>query len=167
MDSPPERVTDANFWIDLHAGNLLDDAFRLPCQWVIPDIILEELQQPNPQALRDRGLREDELSGAQVAEISELAARYPKPSRKDLAALVLAKARGTILVTGDRDLRIAAENEGQDVHGTLWVLDEMLRTKVITPRQAANSLEAMIRHGRRLPRPEVEERLRRWRRSPR
>ncbi len=167
MDSPPERVTDTNFWIDLHVAHLLDEVFRLPCQWVIPDIVLAELQEPDPRTLRDRGLKEAELSGELVAEISGLATRYPKPSLKDLSALVLANSTGITLITGDGDLRAAAENEGVDVHGTLWVLDEMVSTQIIESRRAADALDAMVQQGRRLPEPDVEARLRRWRRATR
>ncbi len=167
MTFPSECVTDANFWIDLHAGGLLDEVFRLPCRWVIPDVVLGELQQPDRRALHSRGLNEVGLSGEQVAEVPELAGRYPRPSRKDLFALVLAKTTGTTLITGDRDLRTAAEQEGMEVHGTLWVLDEMVKGKIIKPQRAAEALERMVRHGRRLPREETEERLQRWRRAAR
>lgn len=165
MVYPSECVTDANFWIDLHAGGLLDEAFRLPCQWVIPDVVLGELEQPAGGVLLRHGLREVELSGEQVAEVLELASRYPKPSRKDLFALAFAKTSGATLITGDRNLRTAAEQEGLDVHGTLWVLDEMVKRKIIKPQRAAGALERMVRHGRRLPREGVEYRVQRWRRA--
>jgi len=80
----------------------------------------------------------------------------------DLLALVLARALEATLLTGDRHLRRVAAQEGVDVHGTLWVLDEMVRLEVITPPQATQALERMLAQARRLPRAECQRRLRQW-----
>ena len=48
------------------------------------------------------------------------------------------------------------------VHGTLWLLDEMVRLAVVPPRLAAQALERMLEHGSRLPLNECQERLERW-----
>ncbi len=68
---------------------------------------------------------------------------------------------GTSLLTGDRHLREAATQEGVAVHGTLWLLDELVRLGTIVPLQAA-ALEHMLAHGRRLPQDECQKRIERW-----
>ena len=55
---------------------------------------IAELKQPEGQALVLLGLQKEELSGEEVLQVAKLAVRYPAPSRVDLFALVLAKARG-------------------------------------------------------------------------
>ena len=64
---------------------------------------------------------------------------------------------GASLLTGDRHLRAAAEQEGVPVHGTLWLLDEMVRLAVVSPRLAAQALERMLERGSRLPLDECQE----------
>ncbi|HYU31573.1 MAG TPA: hypothetical protein VEW48_05380 [Thermoanaerobaculia bacterium] len=156
-------VTDTNFWIDLDTGGLIGPIFQLPFEWQVPDVIAEELKRPAGAELVRRGLRVRELDGGQVAEVVALAAVYPHPSRSDLFALVLARAQRALLLTGDRHLRQAAEQEGVKVHGTLWLLDELVERSVITPRDAADALQLMREGHRRLPAEEVDRRLRRWR----
>lgn len=81
---------------------------------------------------------------------------------RDLFALALAKARDGVLLTGDRHLRRAAIREKVPVHGTLWILDELIRRHAITPPEAAQALGKMRAKGRRLPRAECERRLKKW-----
>lgn len=156
-------VTDTNFWIDLDTAALLEPIFRLPCEWHAPDVIVAELERPDSAELVRRGLVVRELSGAQVAYVLGLAARYPRPSRADLFALALAYAERAPLLTGDRHLRQAAEKERIPVHGTLWALDEMVAQNILVHSQAASALHRMRTAHRRLPSEEVDRRLRLWR----
>jgi predicted nucleic acid-binding protein len=156
-------VTDTNFWIDLDTAGLLGPTFRLPYEWQVPDVIVAELEKPEGADLVRRGLRVCELDGRRVAEVVVLAAAYPRPSRADLFALVLARTQGALLLTGDRHLRQAAEQEGVWVHGTLWLLDQMVERSVIAPWDAAEALLLMKEGRRRLPVEEIDRRLRRWR----
>src|SRR5829696_7182810 len=101
-------VTDTNVWIDLDAASLTDLIFDLPLSLHAPDVIVAELERPEGEALVRRGLVVRELPGSGVAAVVELAARYLRPSRADLFALVLARREGAALLTGDRHLREAA-----------------------------------------------------------
>lgn len=143
-------------------GGLIDCFFRLPFLFIAPDVIIEELKEPDGKKLISLGLRKVELAGKEVQQVIELAGRYPAPSRADLFALTLAKTRHGVLLTGDRHLRKAAEQEKVQVHGTLWILDQLVNREIITPIQAAQALEKMLAKGRRLPRFECKRRLKKW-----
>lgn len=121
------HVTDTNIWIDLYAGGIIHEAFQLPLRFIAPNVVIAELRVPDGQALVSLGLQQEELAGDGVHLVIQLASRYPAPSRVDLFTLALAKARGAVLLTGDRHLRKAAEQEKLSVHGTLWILDELVR----------------------------------------
>ncbi|MDN5294338.1 MAG: hypothetical protein PWQ31_1643, partial [Eubacteriales bacterium] len=73
-------VTDTNVWIDLHVGGLIDCFFRLPFLFIAPDVIIEELKEPDGKKLISLGLRKVELAGKEVQQVIELAGRYPAPS---------------------------------------------------------------------------------------
>lgn len=163
-DSRRIHVTDTNIWIDLDADGIVQEMFQLPFQFVAPDLVVEELKKPDGGNLVLLGLRKEELTGDEVRLVGQLASRYPAPSRVDLSALALAKARGGVLLTGDRRLRKAAEQEKTPVHGTLWILEELVRRRIVTPPKAARSLEEMRAKGSRLPSAECERRLKKWKR---
>lgn len=164
-DSPqlPACVVDTSVLIDLHVGRLLRPVFQLPLFLMAPDVLIAELQEPGGDLLVDYGLTRIELSGDDVGEVYRLATLHRGPSVNDLFALVAAKTMGALLLTGDKHLREAAEREGVSVHGTLWLLDEMVRLAVIPPLVAAQALERMLEKGSRLPWGECQARFRRWR----
>ncbi|HEY77354.1 MAG TPA: DUF3368 domain-containing protein [Thermoflexia bacterium] len=162
MDSPSLCVVDANILIDLHVGGVLREAFSLSIRLVAPDVVIGELEVPDGERLLEYGLESQMLSGEQVQEVVRLRARYRAVSANDLSALVLARALQAPLLTGDRHLREAARQEGVAVHGTLWLLDEMVRCGVIVPPRAAEALERMLNRGSRLPWAECQRRTRRW-----
>jgi hypothetical protein len=160
-------VTDANVWIDLHVGTILQLAFRLPFDWHAPDILLAELQhEPTGATLIALGVRPAELSGDQLHEVTGLSQIYNRPSTNDLAALVLARTLHATLVTGDRHLREAAEQEAVTVHGTLWLLDTLDEFGITTRTNLALALQRMLGANRRLPQAESQHRLRLWNRMP-
>ncbi|MGC8530389.1 MAG: DUF3368 domain-containing protein, partial [Leptospirillia bacterium] len=55
------------------------------------------------------------------------------------------------LLTGDKDLKAAAESEHVRVHGTLWLVSEMVRTGRISVLVARGAYHQMRVNGRRLP----------------
>jgi hypothetical protein len=66
------------------------------------------------------------------------------------------------LITGHWRLNDLANVNGVSVHGVLWVLDEMVHFKALTPRQAAAGLKQMLDLGARLPLDECSKRLASW-----
>lgn len=131
-----------------------------------PDIVFhDEVLTVDRSLLKDLGLEVRPLSGEELPRITELNARHPSPSPKDLSTIVVAEDEKGIFVTGDGPLRRAVEEEDRDVHGVLWVLDRLVDQAIIPPPRAATALNTMVSHGSRLPEKEVDRRLRRWERD--
>ena len=162
-DSRCRCVVDSSILIDFHRGDLLEALLALPFAFLVPDVIVAELEVPDGQRLLARGLANVSLAGEQVAAVLALAAVHRVPSINDLFALVLARSTKATLLTGDRALRQVAESEGIDVHGTLWLLDQLVRLAIITAGQAADGLEQMMARGSRLPDRECRLRVERGR----
>lgn len=128
-----------------------------------PDIVFhDEVLTVDRSLLKDLGLEVRPLSGEELTRITELNARHPSPSPKDLSTIVVAEIEGGIVVTGDGPLRRAVKEEGMEVHGVLWVLDRLVGQTIIAPPRAATALNTMVSHGSRLPEKEVERRFQRW-----
>jgi len=143
-------VIDTSTLIDLNRGNLLPVLFRLPCIFVITDLIIHELRDPPFEKLSTMGLSVEHLSPEKIAEIYVLSGKYEKPSPEDLSVLVLAKSKGTILITSDTALRHAAADNGVDYYGTCWLIDFLADQNIISYSQAVSAYN-LIRKNQRFP----------------
>lgn len=155
-------VTDTNIWIDLENGGILVEVFRLPYQFLIPDFAIPELIRPRWETLEVLGLGAHELPVEYMVELGQLRQSHRNLSVIDLAAFLLARMLEATLLTGDWRLNELANASGLSVHGALWLLDEMVHFKALTPGQAARALARMLELGARLPAEECSNRLRRW-----
>ncbi len=162
MDGHSSCVVDTSLLIDMYVGNIISEFFKLPYNFHAPDVIIAELKAPDGQLIRQLGLHQGELTGQQVLEVLELRLHYRRPSVNDLFALVYARSINATLLTNDGNLRKVALQEGIPTHGTLWVLDEMLRLRAIAAVQAAQALQLMRQEGSRFPTHECEKRLAAW-----
>jgi hypothetical protein len=148
--------------LDLLIGRVEAQVFRLHWEFMAPDMVIAELLLPSWNLL-GMGLAEMSLSGSEMLDVGELAKKYPRPGRIDLISLFLAMRENAVLLTGDEALRVAAQKEGADVHGTLWLLDVMMEEGAISKAEGYRSLELMSNAGRRLPKNEVSARMSSWR----
>lgn len=147
-----EYVTDANIWISLiEHGGLLVEVFCLPFRWKTTNFIVSELGENLGPLVTARGLEEIDLSGDEISQVEALSAKYLGPSVADISALVAAKNRGLTLLTGDGSLRKAAESESVSVHGTNWLINQMVLHGIIVPDRADRALDIMRRAGSWLP----------------
>lgn len=144
-------ISDANILIDLEEGKLIQFMFELPYQFSIPDILFEEELQEQHEHLLELGLSTRELTSTSMMQVMNLTQQYTKPSRNDCFALALAQQENCPLITGDKALREAAEIEGVDVKGTLWIVEQMVRKQLITTTHARAAYENMKAANRRLP----------------
>lgn len=83
-------------------------------------------------------------------------------SLEDCSVLRLASELKVPLLTGDRDLRVIAEKAGVEVHGMLWVLDQLVGGCYISCSQAINVLRTLGKCGSRFPKNEIDARIARW-----
>jgi len=150
LSNPQFYVVDTNTILDLYYGKLLQIAFRLPCKFVITDLLIHELQNPPFHTLSSMGLLVENLKPAEVKELMEMLGKYEKPSYEDISVLVLAKARNTVLITGDEALRHAAADNSVDCHGTCWLIDYIANQTLISFSEAIAAYD-LIRKNRRNP----------------
>jgi len=152
-------ISDANILIDVEIGGLVAPMFSLDYRFSVPDVLFYEELDEQHGYLIDMGLEVRELDDRMVARVFDLAGQYKRPGRYDLFALVLAAEENCPLLTGDKDLKAAAESEHVEVRGTLWLVEEMVRAGKISVQIARNAYQRMQVHGRRLPWNEAEDRL--------
>ena len=94
--------------------------------------------------------------------MSDYAKKYAQLSVYDRIALSIAANRKIKLLSGDKALRIAAQREGVEVHGSLWLLDILLLLDKMQESRYKDILRTMksLNGSRiRLPDKEIEKRL--------
>lgn len=155
-------ISDANILIDIEVGELTASMFSLGYQFAVPDILFEEELRGQHEHLLSLGLQTRVLSPDALYHMQQLAAVHRRPSRNDLFALALAAAEHCPLLTGDAALRKAAQQEGIEVKGSIWLLEQMLRQERISFAVARAALRKMRTKGRRLPWADAEMMLARF-----
>jgi predicted nucleic acid-binding protein len=162
MPPPPVYISDTNIWIDFSHAGLLDALFALPFTFVSTDFVVQELNEPAPVGLMERGLVVEALPGEVLVELFALRGQHDNISLADLSCFWVARQQQHPLLTGDARLRRVAEQAGLQVHGALWLLDQLVAHGVTSCMQAAAGLRAMLAHDARLPASACEERLAAW-----
>lgn len=120
----------------------------------------EDLDQDD---LIRRGLLIEVMEDAATLRLYDLMAKHNNSSLADVSCFLLAQETQRPLLTGDGRLRRQAAAEGLEVHGALWLLDQMVIHAVLRPDAAAAALERMLARNARLPAVECQARLKRWR----
>jgi predicted nucleic acid-binding protein len=122
-------VSDSSCLIDLRKASLLAAFVQLPYEILIPDTLFEEELlkfTTDEKALLKDGLKVIDLPGESVLRAQQVIRSLPHLSIHDGFAFALAEMHpGCILLTGDGPLRSFALNKGLDVHGVLWIIDEI------------------------------------------
>ena len=155
-------ISDASVLIDIECGELTSAMFSLSWQFAVPDTLFsEELAERHGHLLRF-GLISKTLSGDLVAAAYNLHQKYIKPSVNDMLALTLAKHEGCQLLTGDKALREAAKELNVEVHGTIWLVEQMLQSEKITLEVARVAFQQMKDLGSRLPWGKVDKMVNRF-----
>ena len=157
--------SDTNIWIDFFEIKHVDHPFLLEHEFYLSAAAYEDellKSEELRKALLAFGLRLADITDEEFSMAESYRRTYRKLSLYDAFALAIAKARSWTLLTGDQPLRTAAEHEGIECHGVIWVYDELLHHGKISSddfRNAMQLLLAAVQEGRcRLP---VNELIRR------
>ena len=138
-------VSDTSCLVDLRKGALLTAFLRLPFEIVIPNTLFEDellsFTAKEKKVLMEAGLKVVDQPGAQVSRARDVIRSHPRLSIHDGFAFALAETHsGCILLTGDSELRSLAESNRIEVHGMLWVCDQLLDKKLSTAAQLHEAL---------------------------
>ena len=152
-------ISDANVLIDMQEGRLDELMFKLPFTFAVSDLLYnDELADQHGHFLK-LGLVMLELDEAGIVETFRLVELYRRPSVYDCQCLVLAKQNACTLLTGDKELKQAASREKVNVKGTIWLVEQLIITSIISVEEARESYSTMRLSGSRLPWEEAERRL--------
>ena len=159
-------VFDSSCLIDMHKGGLLISMLNLPYDFQIPEVMYKDellsIASAEKNNLRKHGLKVVDLSEESIVQVRKYFKQNPRLSLKDCFALVLAEQiSDSILLTGDANLRDTASDVRTEVHGVLWIIDQMRDHKIVNASVLYRAL-SIFKNDEMvfLPEKEIEARLR-------
>lgn len=137
-------VKDANILIDLVNGDLLLPCLNLPYEFLTTEAVLLQLEQETQWEAVKPFVATGVIHIATLsAEEQESIAADPLMTKLDfvdLGVMYVARREQAILLTGDLDLRKESAKAGVGVHGLLWILDQLIESNQLSPKEAAKRL---------------------------
>jgi hypothetical protein len=158
-------VTDANVFIDLIILGLIEHLFGLNIAIHTTREVFDQLTLRQKEILiayhTDGRLTVYDFSGEELADIFKL--DFPaglEPA--DRTVFYYARQLACLVISGDNKLRKHCEKKGLEVHGLIWVFDQIVALELIPPKTAVEKLEKLMSYNDRLPSDEILKRLKRW-----
>ena len=140
-------VKDSNLFIDLELMGMTHLWLQLPFRTVTTSLVVNELE------IGGHSLSLSLIRGGQIEEylvqsdeLFELIESYShlELGETDLSVLLAAEKYEGMILSGDSALRKIATARKIEVHGTIWVLDELIKAEKITPVMAAERLDYLL-----------------------
>lgn len=162
-------VNDTNIFIDLHLVGLLEEMCRLPYEIHTVDFVVAEIADADQRRIFDELVDRGEIyvDGFTADEVIEIVEEHSSVSGNlsipDCSVCYFARKHNVPMLTGDRRLRRYAEEQSIEVHGILFIFDELVRHDIISTSMAADRLEELFAINARLPKAEIRDRINRWR----
>jgi hypothetical protein len=138
--------------------------FRLPFEFAVPDLLYAwELAGSLGEQLVALGLRVEILTPTELVRATTVRRQRANLSTPDTFAFAIAESRKWTLLTGDGSLRKLALAEQVEMHGVLWLFDQLADGNHVGFDRLHDGLSAIFAHPRcRLPPHEVRQRLARF-----
>ena len=149
-------VNDTNIFIDLYSCNLLDDFFMLPYNIHTTDFVMNELKEDEQRKVVTKFRNSGQLTIKSfdpqeilsIWEYYRMANKACNLSIEDCSVLKYTKSLNVArLLTGDKTWRTRAE---------------LVKHKIISPKEAVCHLKLLIEKNVRLPKDEIEKRFILW-----
>lgn len=130
--------------------------------------MVAEIADADQRRIFDELVARGEISvdGFTADEVIEIVEEHSSVSGNlsipDCSVCYFARKHNVPMLTGDRRLRRYAEEQSIEVHGILFIFDELVRHNIISTSMAADRLEELFAINARLPKAEIRERINRW-----
>ena len=161
-------VNDTNIFIDLHSIGILEKLCELPYEIHTVDFVVSEIVDERQSMAFNRLVKDGKITvnAFSAEELMEIVTEHSEVSGNlsiaDCSVCYYARKNMVPMLTGDRRLRKYAESQNIEVHGILFLFDEMVRCSVLAPGDATVKLDELLNINARLPKFEIAERITRW-----
>lgn len=160
-------VTDTNVFFDMMSIEVLPDFFGLDYEICTTDFVVNEIiridqAEQIQNFIRSKQLTVYKLTSDEIEEVVNLKTKRNLRRITDKSVLWKALQLKCRLVTGDKNLRSEAEEQGLEVNGSLWVIRTLVETKIMTPVLAVGLLEKLTTVNDSLPKEEIDKLIKKY-----
>ncbi len=159
-------ITDTNVFFDLMNIEALPEFFGLDFEICTTDFVLNEilrLEQAEQiqNLIRSKQLTVFKFSADEIEEVVNLKTKRRLRRIADKSVLWKALQLKCKLVTGDKSLRGEAEENGLEVHGSIWVVMMLVEAKLLSAVKGIDLFEKLKIVNDGLPKDEIDKLIKR------
>ena len=157
-------ITDTNVLFDVIKIGALPEFFSLDFDICTTVFVIEEIK-PSPQRelvetfIRAKRLTVFEFTGEEIEDVVNFDTGRKLKRFTDKSVIWKSIQLNCPMLTGDSRMREIAENMGIEVHGSIWVIDELISSDLISKGKAIELFEQLLETNSWLPRNEIEKRI--------
>jgi rRNA-processing protein FCF1 len=160
-------ITDTNVFFDVISIRALPEFFALDFEICTTDFVVNEILQSEQKEqidyfIRSRKLTIFQLTDDEVDEINAFKTVRFFKGITDKTVLWKALKLKCPLLTGDKKLKKEAEEHGVEVHGSIWVIVELVEKAIITREDGVKLLQMLLEVNGSLPHDEIEKLIRKY-----
>ena len=155
-------VTDSIVFFDIIKIQALPEFFDLDIEVCTTDFVQKEILESEQRKqiehfIRLKKLTVFEMSAEEIDEVIQFKTNSVFRTLIDKTVLWKAKQLGCPLLTGDAKLRNEATEQGVKVHGSLWVVMQLVKHEIVEKKKGIDYLEKLRIINDRLPVEEIEK----------
>lgn len=161
-------ITDTNIFFDIISIGALPEFFALNYDICTTDFVIKEILESNQKVqiesfIRAKKLNVFKLTAAEVDEIQNFATKRFFKGITDKTVLWKSYQLKCPLLTGDKKLRNEAEDLRIEVHGSIWVINELIEKNIVTKTKGTELLEKIKLLNASLPHDEIDKLIKKFR----
>lgn len=155
-------VTDTNVFIDLLKCCICDEFFMLKLEIHTTQFVMEELHEEQRYQLskyKEEGrLTVKEFAEDELVLLVDMKVKRRGVQRRlaDKSVLFLCEKQRGLLLGGDGDLRKEAEERGLEVHGSIWLIGELVKSGILNRVEGIAKLLLLKEVNSRVPSQEID-----------
>ena len=160
-------ITDTNIFFDIISIGALPEFFSLDYDICTTVFVIDEIKRSDQREaievfIRAKEITVIEFTAEEIGEIHGLQTNKNFKGITDKSVLWKSLQLDCPLLTGDRKLRKEAEDQGVEVHGTIWVIRGLVDNELIDSRKGIHLLETLKRVNSSLPAVEIDNLIRQY-----
>ena len=157
-------ITDTNVLFDVIKIGALTDFFNLDYDICTTVFVIEEIRPSGQRELIGTFIRANKLTvieftGEEIEEVMNFEIANCLKRFTDKSVIWKSAQLNCPMLTGDKKMREIAVKIGIEVHGSIWVIDELFNTGLISSEKAIKLLEQLLMTNSWLPKNEIERRI--------
>ena len=157
-------ITDTNILFDVIKIGALPEFFSLDYEICTTVFVMHEIL-PSPQKelvetfIRAKKLIVYNFSEKEIEAVQNFDTERNLKRFTDKTVIWKSLQLNCPMLTGDQRMREVAEKMNIEVHGSIWIIDELVTKTLISSEKAILLLEQLLLTNSRLPRDEIEKRI--------